>query len=397
MGAGSSFNLEGVPESIDKAKCRELLGKCFDEDQFEELADDGHISKGELVAALVKRTDCFLTHDWGNEDGVDNHGRVRAINEALKTRGIKTWFDEEKMEGNIKKQMVSGIDNSACVVAFITKRYCSKVKGDNCEDNCQLEFNYSSLRKTGGKMIAVVMEERMRTTKKWGGEVAMVLGGRLYVDFAGDFNEETYFNSTVDKLYQSILQIIGCPIGQLNLGSVEPSPAPAAAPAPELVYVHEEAPMEEVVFDFASALPPRDVMNNPMPWTPFTVGSHNAAGYTTGWVCDLCSLRSSQHRDPDWVAGRYHSAALKGDICKTCYEALDANNPPVDSNGHQMPYTRYKIGNHNKKGYATGWICDHCKGRSMAKSAQWVAGKFHCPTCNADLCINCAEIARTEA
>jgi len=46
----------------------------------------------------------FLTHDWGNELGIDNHARVSKINNYLKSRSLKTWFNSDRMEGNIKKK-----------------------------------------------------------------------------------------------------------------------------------------------------------------------------------------------------------------------------------------------------------------------------------------------------
>ena len=34
------------------------------------------------------------------------------MNSALKELGLKTWFDEEKMIGNVQQKMVNGIDNT---------------------------------------------------------------------------------------------------------------------------------------------------------------------------------------------------------------------------------------------------------------------------------------------
>lgn len=113
--------------------------------------------------------------------------------------------------------MVAGIDNAQCVVVFITKRYTEKVAGDNAEDNCQLEFNYAALRKTATRMVSVVMEERMRNTRTWGGEVAMVLGGRLYVDLCGDLSDDTYLNKKADELYEAITGIIGLKVKDFHL------------------------------------------------------------------------------------------------------------------------------------------------------------------------------------
>ena len=126
-------------------------------------------------------------------------------------------LNAEQMQGNIKKQMVAGIDNAQCVVVFITKRYTEKVSGDNAEDNCQLEFNYSALRKTAARMVAVVMEERMRDTRAWLGEVAMTLGGRLYVDMCGDLSNEAYLHAKCKELSDAILGVIGTPVSKFNL------------------------------------------------------------------------------------------------------------------------------------------------------------------------------------
>jgi hypothetical protein len=43
--------------------------------------------------------------------------------------------------------MCNGIDNSKCVVVFITEIYQSKVTGENEYDNCQFEFNYACNRR----------------------------------------------------------------------------------------------------------------------------------------------------------------------------------------------------------------------------------------------------------
>lgn len=124
--------------------------------------------------------------------------------------------------------MVAGIDNAQCVVVFITKRYTEKVAGDNAEDNCQLEFNYAALRKTATRMISVVMEERMRNTRTWGGEVAMVLGGRLYVDLCGDLSDDTYLNKKADELYEAISGVIGLKVKDFHLEQGSPSPKKVA-------------------------------------------------------------------------------------------------------------------------------------------------------------------------
>jgi hypothetical protein len=107
----------------------------------------------------------FLTHDWGKDElGRDNHQTVTRVNTALKSRGVVTWFDSERMEGHIRDKMVAGIDASACVVVFITQRYMAKVGGQDHKDNCKLEFNYATDVKAG-RMLAVPMEPRVARCK----------------------------------------------------------------------------------------------------------------------------------------------------------------------------------------------------------------------------------------
>lgn len=107
--------------------------------------------------------DVFLSHDWGvDERGRSNHARVAAVNDALKRAGLVTWFDEERMRGDIVRQMTEGIDRSSLVLVFVTRNYIQKVAGEGAygaNDNCKAEFDYACNRKGVERMVAVVMEE----------------------------------------------------------------------------------------------------------------------------------------------------------------------------------------------------------------------------------------------
>mmetsp|Transcript_17723 Transcript_17723/g.25570 ORF Transcript_17723/g.25570 Transcript_17723/m.25570 type:complete len:643 (+) Transcript_17723:39-1967(+) len=213
---------------------------------FNDYADDkGTISLEEIMHIFSQKTDVFLTHDWGINQF--NHKRVARVNKALQSRGITTWFDDEQMEGDIKSKMTSGIDQSRVVVTFITSRYMKKVAGTNAEDNCRLEFGYACRRKTGARMLPVVMEPEMRDTSQWEGQVGLVLGGSLYVDLC----DEEGFDAKIDDIVNRVSKIMGPPLkkiiesinwGELHLdsnaisvgSSASPQksvPAPAASPA----------------------------------------------------------------------------------------------------------------------------------------------------------------------
>ena len=92
--------------------------------------------------------DCFLTHDWGeDEEGRSNHARVGKLCAALKAEGIRPWFDEECMRGDINDKMVDGIERSGAVVCFITDRYLEKAWGKGANDPCRPgEWSHSERR-----------------------------------------------------------------------------------------------------------------------------------------------------------------------------------------------------------------------------------------------------------
>lgn len=154
---------------------------------------------------IEPRTDVFLFHNWGeDESGRDNHQRVTIINKELKVRGYKTWFDEEKISGNIDKKMAQGIAQTEGVVVFLTRKYQEKVNYNNAGDNCQKEFTYASRKKTKSRMVAVVMEKCMRDISTWSGLIDFYLGGEMYVDMSGDFENKTYLSQRMEVLVKEL-------------------------------------------------------------------------------------------------------------------------------------------------------------------------------------------------
>jgi len=145
---------------------------------------------------------CFLTHDWGQDErGRDNHDRVAALNSSLKRRGLRTWFDTDRMQGNILDQMCRGIEDSAVVVVCITRRYVAKVAGDREEDNCKLEFQHAVRLKGIKQMIPVPMEEGVLDPTTWNGPVGMALGGQLY---RTKFTDDGALEDVADSLLADI-------------------------------------------------------------------------------------------------------------------------------------------------------------------------------------------------
>jgi len=152
--------------------------------------------------------DVFLAHTWMEDSlGRDNHARVGMINTALKEAGLRTWFDEDRMVGDINLQMADGIDRSNVVLVFLTPSYMVKANGDgpNGEnDNVRFEFNYSLLKKGVEYMIPVVMDPHLKDTRTWSGVVGGKLGTRMYVDCSDD-----YADGNMSELANKIVQLLG--------------------------------------------------------------------------------------------------------------------------------------------------------------------------------------------
>ncbi|RHY10480.1 hypothetical protein DYB25_001851 [Aphanomyces astaci] len=199
MGAAASV--------VTKGQCQALCGDLFDESEWDKQAVDGVVNRDKLTTVLSTLTDAFLTHDWGSDGGT--HTKVSVVNHLLQARGITTWFDQEKME-----QMIHGIDNARVIVVFVTQRYIAKVGGPNAEDNCQLEFNYAARRKTASRMIPVLIDPTpaLKNPASWNGEVGFVLGGHLYLDLSGAFDDDHLLASKVDELVAKIVSIGGTPL-----------------------------------------------------------------------------------------------------------------------------------------------------------------------------------------
>ena len=161
------------------------------------------------VQAPVLLYDCFLTHNWSKDElGRDNHATVSRVNDALKQKGLKTWFDNDRMKGFILDQMTQGIDCSHVVVAFVTQTYINKVASGNHKDNCKREFTYAANQKSN-TFIGVAMEPSTLDASAWRGPVGAVLGGKLYeANFAFDISvERNKFEEQVQNLYEQIVSL----------------------------------------------------------------------------------------------------------------------------------------------------------------------------------------------
>lgn len=181
-----------IPMNIYIGSFQVLVKAHYSASLFKKLANaqSESIPRDRFFQFLHHATDVFLTHDWGiDEFGRNNHKRVSAMNKYLQSQGVKTWFDEEQMEGDIQEKMIDGIDNTACVVVFVTKRYMEKAagKGERGDlDNCRFEFSHAANFKGPGRMITIVVEPRCLNLNSWYGKVGSTLGGNTTIDYTED-------------------------------------------------------------------------------------------------------------------------------------------------------------------------------------------------------------------
>ena len=151
-------------------------------------------------------SDVFITHNWGK--GNFNHQQVAKVNTALKARGIITWFDDDRMRGNVRKKMTVGIENAKCMLVCITQQYKDKVNSNDDRDNCRYEFTYGVEQLGPQRMVVLVMEPEMRNPRAWKGELGAALGRKLYHDFPEGIKDEESFNGLIDRIEEEIREII---------------------------------------------------------------------------------------------------------------------------------------------------------------------------------------------
>jgi hypothetical protein len=114
--------------------------------------------------------------------------------------------------------MVDGVDNSEIVLVFITNNYRNKVNQDDSRDNCRFEFDYAFRAKGNKRMVAIVMESAMDSTRDWRGYLSACLGGSLFINFSDAFTDDALFDQKIDELVKRI-RISPSNVHQCRLGN----------------------------------------------------------------------------------------------------------------------------------------------------------------------------------
>jgi hypothetical protein len=171
---------------------------------------DEEVDQFQQVSSPARKTNVFLSHDWGPSPSYGNHEKVKQIHRALTTGKdpLTAWFDDVDMDGDTKQGMVNGIDGAHVVVVFLTKKYEYKVNHNPRHlDNCKYEFDYAFNSKGMEKLVVVVMEPEMADPTKWQGAFKAAVGGILFVDFS----KNTISNDQIISLKRHIRSAMSKP------------------------------------------------------------------------------------------------------------------------------------------------------------------------------------------
>ena len=80
----------------------------------------------------------------------------------------------------------------------------SKIQDQTGRDNCEKEFRLALHFASSSRMIPIVMEPEMMSTRDWKGKLAY-LASALYIDFTTDELLNNVADAVIDRLRQVIL------------------------------------------------------------------------------------------------------------------------------------------------------------------------------------------------
>lgn len=163
---------------------------------------------------LIRHTHTFLSHDWGHASlKYPNHSRISRINRALKSRGLSTWFDEERIINRIDEKIIEGLENTKTMVVFLTENYQGKIEDES--NYCSRELLLGLERLSSRRIIVVAMEEEMMNRRNWGNKLKFHLPADLLLfDLSMirtklDNNDIDYqVQAKMDELYARIVNVI---------------------------------------------------------------------------------------------------------------------------------------------------------------------------------------------
>lgn len=150
----------------------------------------------------------FLSHNWGtNEEGVDNHKRVKYLKDILINQyGWTTWFDEDDMGWNIDGSMYKGISECELACVFLTKKYILKIENNNLDffnrDNCSKEWNLINIKKK--PVLPIGFEKGIKNINNWQNTlIGMYIANHYIFDMCDITNENIFkLNKWIIDIYR---------------------------------------------------------------------------------------------------------------------------------------------------------------------------------------------------
>jgi len=136
-----------------------------------------------------KKFDIFLSYQWSKKNEVN-----KLYTKLTSDLEYKVWMDDYQLvaTASLYDQLAKGLNDSKCLVACITEKYCQS-------ENCKLELEYAQTNKIP---IICIMLEKLPLNE---GSISLLINSKLRLNFY-HINEESDLWSGImfEKLKESI-------------------------------------------------------------------------------------------------------------------------------------------------------------------------------------------------
>ncbi|KAJ3299259.1 hypothetical protein HDU76_006362, partial [Blyttiomyces sp. JEL0837] len=142
----------------------------------------------------VNEKDVFhvmLSYEWTSGKQI-----VKRIKEALEAQGLRVWFDEAEMRGNMFERMAEGVSNSLVIIPVLTVAYSKSA-------NCKRELSYAGvLKKHIEPTYALKPDEKL---EPW---AELLTAGIIHYDISKALEDPVEFDNIIESLSRGIRKSI---------------------------------------------------------------------------------------------------------------------------------------------------------------------------------------------
>ena len=141
----------------------------------------------------IKDYDLFLSYQW------DYKKEIKELyNILIKEFNFTIWMDdhETRASGNLMKQLANGLNNSKCVLCFITEKYGQS-------KNCITEITYAYSNDI--PFIAIMLE---RISPKDLGEVGIIISQKVRLNLYKEEKSKWWSSETFEALINSVYEFV---------------------------------------------------------------------------------------------------------------------------------------------------------------------------------------------